>query len=165
MYMIQKQAAIDMTYKPEEGIFIKEQDIDDWLIANDYADEDDSSTSSSQQQYQAVKEKVRAAIQGLHRGATRLPPNPAPARTAHTEHDWDFFYHTLLTAPETRSAILTTKSSGKKPVLKSELRTQRAPTHRQEATCNASRHMEAAQRQCNRRHQSPGDDHAKERKQ
>ena len=62
MYMIRKQAAIDMTYKPEEGIFIKERDIVDWLIANDYADEDDSSTSSSQQQYQAVKEKVRAAI-------------------------------------------------------------------------------------------------------
>ena len=131
----------------------------------DHADEDDSSIASAQQQYQAVQEKVRAAIQGLHRNTTRLLPNPATARTVPTGHDWDFFYHSLLAAPETRSAILTTKSSGKKPVLKSELRTQRAPTHRQEATCNASRHTEAAQRQCNRRHQSPGDDHARERTQ
>jgi hypothetical protein len=100
MYMIRKQAAIDMTHKPEEGIFIKEQNIDNWLIANDYADEDDSSIAAFQQQYQAVQKKVRAAIQGLHRGATRLQPNPAPARTAHTEHDWDFFYQFLLAAPE-----------------------------------------------------------------
>ena len=78
--MIRKQAAIDMTLKLDEGMFIKEQDIDDWLIANE---EDDSSIIASQQQYQAVQEKVRAAIQGLHRVATRLQPNPAPARTAH----------------------------------------------------------------------------------
>ena len=125
MHMIRKQAAIDMTHKSEEGIFIKEQDIDNCLITKDYTDEDDNSITSSQQQYQSVQEKVRAAIQGLHRGATRLQPNQAPARTAHIEHDWDFFYHSLLAAPETRSAILTTMSSGKKPVLRSELRTQR----------------------------------------
>ena len=128
MYMIRKQAAIDMTHKPEEGIFIKEQDIVSWVIANDDADEDDSSIIVAQQQYQAVQEKVRAAIQGLHRDATRLPSNPTPARTAHTEHGWDFFYHSLLAAPETRSATLTTMSSGKKPVMKSDLRTQRATT-------------------------------------
>ena len=130
MYMIRKRSsAVDMTLKPKEGIFIKEQDIDDWLITNDDDDEDDSSIIAAQQQYQAVQEKVRAAIQGLHRDATRLPPNPTLARTAHTEHDWDFFYHSLLAAPETtRSAILTTMSSGKKPVMKSELRTQRATT-------------------------------------
>ena len=34
MYMIRQQAAIDLAHKSEEGIFIKEQDIDDWLIAN-----------------------------------------------------------------------------------------------------------------------------------
>ena len=45
MYMIRKQKAIDMTYKPEEGKFIKEQEIDDWLIATDHADEDESSTT------------------------------------------------------------------------------------------------------------------------
>ena len=44
MHMIRQQAAIDLTYKPEEGIFIKEQDIDDWLIANH---EDDEATLSS----------------------------------------------------------------------------------------------------------------------
>ena len=111
MYMIRKQSGVDMTLKPKEGIFIKEQDIDDWLITNDDDDEDDSSIIAAQQQYQAVQEKVRAAIQGLHRDATRLPPNPTLARTAHTEHDWDFFYHSLLAAPETRSAILTTIKS------------------------------------------------------
>ncbi len=42
MYTIRQQAAIDMTQRPEEGIFINEKDVDDWLlIANDYADEDD----------------------------------------------------------------------------------------------------------------------------
>ena len=117
-----------MTCKPEESIFVKEQDIDDWLIANHNADDDDSSIAAAHQQYQAVQGKVRAVIQGLHRDTTRLPPNPAPARTAHTEHDWDFFYHSLLAAPETRSAILISMSSGKKPALKSELRTQRATT-------------------------------------
>ena len=161
MYMIRKQAAIDMTHKPEEGIFIKEQDIDGWVIANDDDDEDDSSIIAVQQQYQAVQEKIRAAIQGLHRDATRLPPNPTLARTAHTEHDWDFFYHSLLAAPETRSAILTTKSSGKKPVLKSE-DNHTFRTHRQEATRNASRHMEATQRQRHCRHRRSGDEHAGE---
>ena len=34
MYMIRQQVAIDLAHKSEEGIFIKEQDIDDWLIAN-----------------------------------------------------------------------------------------------------------------------------------
>jgi hypothetical protein len=34
MHMIRHQAAIDLTQKPEESIFMKEQDIDDWLIAN-----------------------------------------------------------------------------------------------------------------------------------
>ena len=49
-------------------------------------------------------------------------------RTAPKGHDWDFFYSSLLAAPETRSAILKTMSSGKKPILKSELRNQRATT-------------------------------------
>ena len=29
MHMIRKQAAIDMTHKPDDGLFITEQDIDD----------------------------------------------------------------------------------------------------------------------------------------
>ena len=49
-------------------------------------------------------------------------------RTVPEGRDWDFFYSSLLTTPETRSAILTTMSSGKKPVLKSKLRTKRATT-------------------------------------
>ncbi len=49
-------------------------------------------------------------------------------RTVPEGHDWDFFYSSLLAAPETRSAILTTMSSRRKPVLKSQLRTQRSTT-------------------------------------
>ena len=55
MYIIRKQSAIDMTLKPEEGRFIKEQDIDDWLIANDDDDEDDSFIIATQQQYLAIQ--------------------------------------------------------------------------------------------------------------
>ena len=44
LHMIRKQAAIDINHKPEKGMFINEQDIDDWLIANDQADEEDSSS-------------------------------------------------------------------------------------------------------------------------
>ena len=49
-------------------------------------------------------------------------------RTPPEQHDWDFFYRSLQAAPETRSAILAAMYSDKTPVLKSELRTQRATT-------------------------------------
>ena len=129
--MIRQQAAIDLTHKPEEGVFFKEQDIDDWLIANH---EDDEATLSSiiadQQKYEATLKMVSEsnAKAGIYRDATRIWPKPVPVRTVPKGHDWDFFYSSLLAAPETRSAILTTMSSGKKPVLKSELRTQRSTT-------------------------------------
>ena len=59
MYMIRQQAAIDLTHKPEEGIFIKEQDIDDWLIANHEDDEATlSSTIADQQKYEATLKMV-----------------------------------------------------------------------------------------------------------
>ena len=32
MHMIRKQAAIDLTHIPDDGIYINEQIIDDWLI-------------------------------------------------------------------------------------------------------------------------------------
>jgi hypothetical protein len=77
MYMIRKQAAIDMTHKPEEGIFIKEQDIDDWLIANDYADEDDISIASSQQQYQSSNPRPASG---------RNPPDSNRTQHQHALH-------------------------------------------------------------------------------
>ena len=78
MYMIRKQAAIDMTHKPEEGIFIKEQDIDDWLIvANDYADEDESSIASSQQQYQSSNPRPASG---------RNPTPTEPSTSTHCTH-------------------------------------------------------------------------------
>jgi hypothetical protein len=76
MYMIRKQAAIDMTHKPEAGIFIKEQDIDDWLIANDYADEDDSSITSSQA---AVPSRPR-------KGPSSNPTPTEPSTSTHCIH-------------------------------------------------------------------------------
>ena len=128
--MIRQQAAIDLTHKPEDGTYITEQQIDDYLIANHKDDEDDSSIIAAQQKYQTTLGMVRASNSrhGLYRDATRLPPNPAPVSTVPEGHDWDFFYRSLLAAPETKSALLTTMSSSKKPVLKSELRTQRATT-------------------------------------
>jgi hypothetical protein len=102
--------------KPEDGTYITEQQIDDYLIANHKDDEDDSSVIAAQQKYQATLDMVR------------LPPNPAPVRTVPEGHDWNFFYRSLQAAPETKSAILTTMSSSKKPVLKSKLPTQRATT-------------------------------------
>ena len=131
MYMIRQQAAIDLTHKPEEGIFIKEQDIDDWLIANH---EDDEATLSSiiadQQKYEATLKMVSESIAKakIYRDATQIWPKPVPVRTVPEGHDWDFFYSSLLAAPETRSAILTTMSSRMMPVLKSQLRTQRSTT-------------------------------------
>ena len=128
--MIRQQAAIDLTHKPEDGTYITEQQIDDYLIANHKDDKDDSSIIAAQQKYQTTLGMVRASNSrhGLYRDATRLPPNPAPVSTVPEGHDWDFFYRSLLAAPETKSALLTTMSSSKKPVLKSELRTQRATT-------------------------------------
>ncbi len=64
----------------------------------------------------------------IYRDATHIWPKPVPVRTPPEKHEWDFFYRSLQVAPETISAILTTVSSSKKPVLKSELRTQRSTT-------------------------------------
>ena len=88
------------------------------------------------------QDRLRDAIRGVHEGATRLHVNPAPvldvpersAKDPEPVHeipegpDWDFFYRSLTAEPDTRSAILTRMSSGTKPVLKSELRTQRTLT-------------------------------------
>ena len=80
MYMIRQQAAIDLTHKPEDGTYITEQQIDDYLIANHKDDEDDSCVIAAQQKYQATLDMVR------------LPPNPALVRTVPEGHDWDFLY-------------------------------------------------------------------------
>ena len=94
--MIRQQAAIDLTHKPEDGTYITEQQIDDYLIANHKDDEDDSSIIAAQQkyQYQATLDMVRASNSRhrLYQDATRLPPNPAPVSTVPEGHDWDFFY-------------------------------------------------------------------------
>ena len=86
MHIIRKQAAIDLTHTPDDGIFILDQIIDDWLISNHEDDEAEvEANQAAQQKYQSVHEKVQAAIQGVHRGATRLQPNTAPARISYAE--------------------------------------------------------------------------------
>ena len=118
--------------------------------------EEETATLSRKQKSESVKstiqadkvnwklcsDQVRDAIRGVHEGATRLHVNPAPVLDVPERStkdpapvheipegpDWDFFYRSLLAEPETRSAILTRMSSGTKPVLKSELRTQRTLT-------------------------------------
>jgi hypothetical protein len=130
MYMIRQQSAIDQNHNPEDDAYITEQQIDDYLIANHKDDEATlGSIIADQQKYEATLKMVSKsnAKAGIYRDATRIWPKPVPVRTLPEKHDWDFFYRSLQ-APETRSAILTTMSSGKKPVLKSELRTQRTTT-------------------------------------
>ena len=131
MHMIRQQAAIDLKHNTEDGAYITEQQIDYYLIANHEDDKDKMErTLAAQQKYEATLKMVREsnAKAGIYRDATRIWPKPVPVRTLPEKHDWDFFYRSLQAAPETRSAILATMSSGRAPVLKSELRTQRATT-------------------------------------
>ena len=74
MYMIRQQAAIDLTLKPEEGIFIKEQDIDDWLIANHEDDGEKERIIAEQQKYEATLKIVieSNAKAGIYHDATRI---------------------------------------------------------------------------------------------
>ncbi len=132
MHMIRQQAAIDLKHNTEDGAYITEQQIDYYLIANHEDGKDKMErTLAAQQKYEATLKMVREsnAKAGIYRDATRIWPKPVPVRTLPEKHDWDFFYRSLKAAPETRSAILATMSSGRTPVLKSELRTtQRATT-------------------------------------
>ena len=74
-----------MTTTTDNGIFVTEQDIDDWLIRQDkqLEDNDHRSTSSAAQSAEHLQKEVEAAIHNVHLGATRLPP---PATTVQTDH-------------------------------------------------------------------------------
>jgi hypothetical protein len=61
MHMIRQQAAIDLNHKLEDGAYITEQHIDNYLIANHKDDEDDSSVIAAQQKYQATLKMVCAS--------------------------------------------------------------------------------------------------------
>jgi hypothetical protein len=128
MHMIIQQAAIDLQHSTEDGAYITEQEIDNYLIANHKDEEGEMErTLAAQQKYDATVKMIREANakEGFyHEGArTRTWPKPVPVRTPPVKHDWDFFYRSLLQAtPETRSAILATMCSGTTPVFKSELR-------------------------------------------
>ena len=103
-------------------------------------------TIAAQQKYEVTLKMVREsnAKAKIYRDATHIWPKPVPVRTPPEKHDWDFFYRSLQVAPETISAILTTMSSGKKPVLKSELRTQRSTTTLSERIGKKQHAMQAA---------------------
>ena len=101
------------------------------MIANHEDDEGEKERIiAEQQKYEATPKMVieSNAKAGIYRDATRIWSKLVPVRTVPEGHDWDFFYSSILAAPKTRSAILTTMSSGKKPVLKSELRIQKSTT-------------------------------------
>ena len=130
MHMIRKQAAFDMnTSNFDNGIYVAEQDIDDWLIRQDQRlNDDDRSPATAAQSPAHLRKAFEKAIQSMDLGTTRLP-TPAPTvRTDHTERDWDFFYRSLLAPPETRVDILSTMISSQQSGTKSSLRTQKATT-------------------------------------
>ena len=133
MYLIRQQAAIDLEHNTEDGAYITEKQIDSYLIANDEPEEGKMErTLARQQKYDAMLKMVREANakeRFYHEEArARTWPKPVPVRTPPVQHDLDFFYRSLQTAPDTRSAILAKLCSGTTPVFKSELRTQRATT-------------------------------------
>ena len=71
MYMIRQQAAIDLNHNPEDGAYITEQQIDDYLIADHKDDEaTKSSINSDKQKYEDTLKMVtetNAAIAEIYR--------------------------------------------------------------------------------------------------
>ena len=108
MHMIRKQAAFDITTTIDHGIYVPEQDIDDWLMIHE------DQQLGRRRPFNRVDSPVsrkptggsgRAAIRNVH-GATHLPTPAATTvrRTDHKERDWDFFYRSHLAPPARRVA-------------------------------------------------------------
>jgi hypothetical protein len=142
-------ARLAMQQKKEE-LLAKIRAHTDWSIVDQAREE----FRRQDREKEAIRssDQLKDAVRGVHEGVTRLHVNPAPEPRAAPERsakdpapertardpapahgmpegsDWDFFYRSLTAEPETRSAILTRMSRGIKPVLKSELRTQRTLT-------------------------------------
>jgi hypothetical protein len=134
MHLIRLQAAIDLQPLIEQGAYIMEQDINNYLIAKHEPEEkeEEEATLTSQQKRDATLEKVREAKAKqsffLEMARTKTWPKPAPVRPPPEKYDWDFLYRSLQALPDTRAAILTRMCSGTTPVFKAELCTQRATT-------------------------------------
>ena len=104
MHMIRQQAAIDLQHNTEDGAYITEQQIDNYVIANHEAEEGEMQrTLSVQQKYDATLQTAREANakEGFYRNETRTWPKPVPVRTPPEQHNWDFFYRSIQAAPDT----------------------------------------------------------------
>ena len=146
-----QQAAIDLQHNTEDGgAYITEQQIDNYWIAN-HEDEEGGMerTLATQQKYEATLQMVREANAKqdfYHEGArtrtclaetiTSAHPTDRKSTTGTSSTD-------PYAAPDTRSAILAKMCSGATPVLKSELRTQKATTL-SERICKKQHAMQAA---------------------
>ena len=63
MYLIRQQAAIDLQHSPENGAYVTEQQIDNYLIANHEPDKDEMErTIAAQQKYEATLKMVREEV-------------------------------------------------------------------------------------------------------
>ena len=85
--MVRQQAAIGLQHNTEDGAYITEQQIDNYLIANHEDEEGEMErTLAAQQKYEAMLKMVREANANkegfYHEGArTRTWLKPVPVRT------------------------------------------------------------------------------------
>ena len=119
MHMIRQQAAIDLQHSAEDGAYITEQQIDNYLIANHEPDEgeEERTTLAARQKMDATMEKIRASY--ARKGSTYVPPRPRTPVPVYTpeHHDWDFFYRSLQAPPDIRTTILAKMCSGSNATL------------------------------------------------
>jgi hypothetical protein len=120
--MIRQQAVIDLQqHSAEDGAYITEQQIDNYLIANHEDEEgEEERTFAAQQKYEATLKMVREASRpgSFEEARARTLANPAPVRIPPKQHDWDFFYNSLQAPRDTRRTILAKMCSGTTPVFK-----------------------------------------------
>ena len=86
MHMIRQQAAIDLQHSTEDGAYITEQQIDDYLIANHEDEEGETErTLAAQHKYDATLKMVREANakEGFYpeEARARTWPRPVPVRS------------------------------------------------------------------------------------
>ena len=129
MHIIRRQAALDLQHSAEDGAYITEQQIDNYLIANYETEEGEEQRilAARQKKYDDTLKMIREsyAKEGFYHVPPR-PRTPVPVQTSPKQHDWDFFYRSLQAPPDTRREILTRMCRGTTPVFKSDLRNQRA---------------------------------------
>ena len=132
MHLKRLQAATHLTPLLDQGAYIMEWDIDNYLIENHKPEEGAEVSLTAQQKRHATLEKLRnieaREVANFEMARTKTRPEPVPVRPPPEKHDWDFLYRSLQALPSMRATILTKMCSGPTPKLKAILRTQRATT-------------------------------------